>query len=582
MSPNRRGGDRIAGMGNKTSPCKTSVLNLGKTPRVPGLHVVDKQEDATKRLPAKRDAKHSLPTNRRIMSLLSMAVVPEERRAFRRRFRRASKEGEGGETTEPTSSNFCRIPIGWVAEAFQCEPFQLRCAGDMFPESRIESEFLNEFYVMDVILNRAPSPARMGDLPDNDNGKRHDVDPDVVRPFRSYEPEDVLPGKDYCYRAAILFLPQCGKFYCHRERRRGDVGVPGTFVAHDMSWLRLQRTESHGGREVSYSFGADSFVKRFFWEFTGHGVCHDDGRPGQRYLDGEHRVSARRISTGRTRGTQQNRVIYRAVQCHDADGPMLAPDLLQGNEFDTCPHDYLAAEYQLRLASSSSAKRDGRHYVGGYLHYRLPASCWMIDADETHFVDLMVDVDTTVGGTRNRQSVVMIRNVTRIDANDEYLGLLGRVTAHNTALRKAEAKGYARHKCEDVGTMHAIGTRIPLDSREGTTAPYAANGKVPDGVLRGLVVDLATLGRRCFPQVYSVVRDIEGDSGLLPVEPMDGVCLTDDSKEMASGGEHEALDRPGLDTALERGAELVDESAACVGGLVRKMSAANASGIPLT
>ena len=155
---------------------------------------------------------------------------------------------------------------------------------------------------------------------------------------------------------------------------------------HDMSWLRLQRTESHGGREVSYSFGADSFVKRFFWEFTGHGVCHDDGRPGQRYLDGEHRVSAWRISTGRTRGTQQNRVIYRAVQCHDADGPMLAPDLLQGNEFDTCPHDYLAAEYQLRLASSSSAKRDGRHYVGGYLHYRLPASCWMIDADETHLV----------------------------------------------------------------------------------------------------------------------------------------------------------------------------------------------------
>jgi hypothetical protein len=117
------------------------------------------------------------------------------------------------------------------------------------------------------------------------------------------------PGKDYCYRAAILFLPQCGKFYCHRERRRGDVGVPGTFVAHDMSWLRLQRTESHGGREVSYLFGADSFVKLFFPEFTGHGVCHDDGRPGQRYLDGEHRVSAWRISTGRTRGTQQNRVI---------------------------------------------------------------------------------------------------------------------------------------------------------------------------------------------------------------------------------------------------------------------------------
>ncbi len=114
--------------------------------------------------------------------------------------------------------------------------------------------------------------------------------------------------------------------------------------------------------------------------------------------------------------------------------------------------------------------------------------------------------------------------------------------------------------------MHAIGTRIPLDSREGTTAPYALNGKVPDGVLCGLVVDLATLGRRCFPQVYSVVRDIEGDSGLLQVEPMDGVCLTDDSEEMASGGEHGVLDRPGLDTALERGAELDDGSTACGGG----------------
>jgi hypothetical protein len=176
---------------------------------VPGLHVEDKQEDATKQLPAKRDAKHSLPTNRRIMSLFSMAVVPEERRAFRRRFRRASKEGEEGETTEPTSSNLCHIPISWVAKAFQCEPFQLQCAGDMFPKSRIESEFLNEFYIMDAILNQAPSPARMGDPPDNDDGN-------VMMLTRMWcvrsEPEDVLPGKDYCYRAAILFCLSVASF----------------------------------------------------------------------------------------------------------------------------------------------------------------------------------------------------------------------------------------------------------------------------------------------------------------------------------------------------------------------------------
>jgi hypothetical protein len=118
--------------------------------------------------------------------------------------------------------------------------------------------------------------------------------------------------------------------------------------------------------------------------------------------------------------------------------------------------------------------------------------------------------------------------------------------------------------------MHAIGTQIPHDSREGTTEPYAANGKIPDGVLYGLVVDLATLGRRCFPQVSSVVRDIEGDSGLLPVEPMDGVRLTDDSKEMASSGEHNVLARSGFDTDLEHGAELDNKSAACDGGACKK------------
>ncbi|KAI2490750.1 hypothetical protein MHU86_23819 [Fragilaria crotonensis] len=142
MSHNRRGGDRVAGMGNKTSPCKTSVLNLGKTPRVPGLHVVDEKKDAKKQLPAKRNERESLPTNRRIMRLLSMAVIPEERSAFRRRFRRASKDERKHAKSE--QSNLCHVPMSWIAKAFQCEPFQLRRAGDMFPE-RIESSSLMNF-----------------------------------------------------------------------------------------------------------------------------------------------------------------------------------------------------------------------------------------------------------------------------------------------------------------------------------------------------------------------------------------------------------------------------------------------------
>jgi hypothetical protein len=50
----------------------------------------------------------------------------------------------------------------------------------------------------------------------------------------------------------ILFLPQCGVFYCARERCKKDVGVAKTHVALDMSWLRLERNTVNNGK-VSYS-----------------------------------------------------------------------------------------------------------------------------------------------------------------------------------------------------------------------------------------------------------------------------------------------------------------------------------------
>jgi len=532
MSPNRRGSDAIAGMGRRTSPCVTSVLNLGNSPRVPRVHIVDsKQEDAeAKSLPAQRDERKSRPSHRRIMSLLSMAVIPEERAAFRQRFRAGSKDEDGR-----CCETFCQTPISVIAKAFECEPFQLRSAADMFPESRIQSEFLNEFYIMDVVLNRAPAPAATDNentKGDKDNGKSLDIDYDIVRPVVSYEAEDLGPEKDYLYRAAILFLPQCGAFYCHRERRGRDVGVPGTLTAHDMSWLRLQRKVTDRGRGVSYTFGSDSFVKRFFTEVTGHRAFDSDGRPGCRFLDENCRVSAWRISTGRTHHSQQNRVVYRAIQCHDVDGPMLPPDFIAGEDKRTVPTDYRAAAYQQLLLCSNSAKKDGRHYVDGCRHYELPKSCLIIDPTKTHFVDIFVGLNTTdvVGGTCNRESVVMIRNVTKIDADADHFELLERLTVQCAELRKSEAKGTARAKSADVGTMFAIGTKIPYERKDpGTkvlsTAPYAANGYVSEGVLRNLVANMATLGSHCFPQVYSVIRDTEGNSGLQPVSPMDGEAL---------------------------------------------------------
>jgi hypothetical protein len=204
MSPNRRDCEKAAGMANKSSPCTTSVLNFGETPRVPGAHIVD-METETEVVLLDCNEKHTLPTKERIMSMLSMAVIPEERRAFRRRFCQASKKDVEGNNMEQNPcatgvSDMCAGPISWIAKAFECEPFQLRCAGDMFPKSQIESEFLNEFYVMDVVLNRAPKAAATDSLKATDY--------DVVRPVISYMEEDLGSEMDYIYRAAILFLPQ--------------------------------------------------------------------------------------------------------------------------------------------------------------------------------------------------------------------------------------------------------------------------------------------------------------------------------------------------------------------------------------
>ena len=389
MSPNRRGAggwrkkNKVAGMGRRTSACQTSVLNLGNSPRVPGVGIV--ADETKKSLPAGRNERESLPTRRRIMSLLSMAIAPEERGAFRRRFRDASRDDDGS-----AREFLCKTPIGVVAKAFECEPVQLRSAADMLPEPRIQSGFLNEFYVMDVILNRDPSPAVTGDFKKRKkgDGTSTDVDFIVVCPFMAYEPGDSDPEKDYLYRAVILILPQCGVFYCHRERRRGDAGVPGTLIAHNMSWLRLQRNDDM----MSYTFGADSFVKRFYHESRGERESYGPSHVGQfHYLSSNDRVSAWRISTGRTGVSQQKRVVYRAIQCHDADGPMLPPDFRGQDDLREVPADYRAAQYQLDLLGANSARKDGRHYVDGAHHYSVPESCWIIDPTKTHFVDVYVD-----------------------------------------------------------------------------------------------------------------------------------------------------------------------------------------------
>ena len=511
MSPNRRGVGRVAKSRKRTSPCVNSLRNLGQTRRVSAAHANNRGGNGGA-LPDRPPQKF-FPSKQQVMALLSVAVIPEDRDLFRERFCLAARRDKR-KNHRSRFSRICNTPISWIASAYQCDtPIRLRHAGDMFPQSGIESVFTNEFYMMDVILNRAMSP---------DEGKEDEDDGDRVVLMGSFCPEDNDDKNDYKFRAMILFLPQCGVFYCARERRHEEVGLLNTLVPLDMSWLRLRREEKLDG-SIAYTFGEGGYVKRF----------HDQTVS---QFPECNKISAWKILTGRTLDFRQNRLMYRARQCSDADGPMLAPDVFSGEDAGCWPQPYLAAEYKSRFARSTSARLGGRHYASGCHHFKIPDTCWIIDPTVTHCVDIMVDT-ATVGRCSDRQSIVMIRNVLVVDSDDDresdryvpdwdrdthLIGDLNHITFHNEVLRRRAPRGTARTRGADVGTMHSIGTHVELDNI--TTSPYKANQYVPERLLRNMVVSLSRLGSHCFPQVYSVIRDMEHDSGLQPIVPMDGAA----------------------------------------------------------
>ena len=461
-----------------------------------------------------RPPRKFLPLERQAMALLSMAVPPEDRGVFEDRFR-SFKTGQAKPTC-PSTGTVCRTSAAHIAGAYGCDiALPLHSAVDMFPSSGTMSSYLSEIYVMDVILNRSPfSEEAVG----KSVNKAAGCDDDVLL-VRSYCEEDLHDDNDYKFRTMILFLPQCGVFYCARERRQEDVGVARTLVALDMSWLRLQRRYYREEGKIVYTFGEGGYVKRFYQEgilegrytyYNGDTLCYKS-----------QRVSAWRLSLNRTTDSQQDRVIYRVRQCLDEKGPKMAPDVIDGVR-RTWKEEYLALEYNRRLATTNSARRDGRHYAQECHHSRLPQKCWVINPTLEHFIDIMVDLLPRLGRQKNKQSVVMVRNVNFLadDGGKRLFGAMACITKHNKALRLAKRKSAARSNAGDYGTMHAIGTHVHFDGV--TIDSYAANACVGEKLLRKIVVSLAKIGRCAYPQVYAVIRGTEENSGLQPVSPMDG------------------------------------------------------------
>ncbi len=94
MSPSNGSDNERIGNKERTSPCHTSVLNLGNTPRLIGFEStdVDKENEDATTLP-NRDPRKFLPSQAQAMALLKRAVVPERRDNFVRRFKAAMEEG---------------------------------------------------------------------------------------------------------------------------------------------------------------------------------------------------------------------------------------------------------------------------------------------------------------------------------------------------------------------------------------------------------------------------------------------------------------------------------------------------------
>jgi hypothetical protein len=321
----------------------------------------------------------------------------------------------------------------------------------------MESRFLSEIYIMHVILNRMHlmKTKPSAKLPTKKAASLVVGGKDDVLLVRSYHEDDLDDMNDFKFRFMILFLPQCGMFYCARERCKEDVGVAKTHVALDMSWLCLERSTDKK-RKALNTFGKRGFVKQIHEEEPKE-FWYDkySNRSYKLFEKSLVRVLAWQLSLNRTSDLQQNWVVCRVEQCWDSDGPKMAPDVFDGSWQPSIPREYLAVEYNQHLAAANSARMDGRHYATGCHHYRLPDTCWIIDPTSEHFVDIMVDLPR-LGQQRNRQSVIMVRNVNFLTDNggEDLLGAMVCITKHKKALQCAKRKGAARSNAGEYGTIH--------------------------------------------------------------------------------------------------------------------------------
>ena len=365
-----------------------------------------------------------------------------------------------------------------------------------------------DFFLMDVILNRELQRSTV-------DARLRDPD-DVVMVSAKWDKANLEPECDFKYRSLVAYLPGAGVFYCCRERRPAAVGLPNTPVQHSASWLRITEDLGPSPTAQRCSFGADGFVRRFYEESVDW-------------------VSAWRVSRGAYgTGRCPPRLVVRAQQCSDCDGPRMPPDTVLGKEgkredISHLPRAERVARYNANLASSTAAKVGCRHYARGSHHYVIPRDCLVINGDDAGpHVDVVVDVAPR-GSFKAHKSVVRVRNILSPKMDSNFVGRSGEpmlthelktITLHNTILRKRLRIGGGRSSTGDIGAMHPIGTRVLQDGIRTTS--YLATRLVSRQLVEAYVKALSRVGQILFPDVLAVIQDAEGDTGLKPCAAMAG------------------------------------------------------------
>ena len=462
----------------------------------------DSSVENVKKLPD-RLPREFLPSQEQMLALLvkGLSFVPGslDEKLFKKTFRRAAKKG----SCCPGNVKLCGTPLSFILNSldtvYHCgyDVQQLSSISDMFPEHNAGAEtsihFVQKIYLMDVILNRSMSPSS---CPPPSAHEAVLIDPDIVAVMRCFEDDDLMDGVDFKFRTCLAFIPDAGVFYCARERRHPDSGVDNTLIPLDMSWLRLHCCHHQDGSRF-HTFG-DGYVKR---------LLVDDGQL----------VSIWRIGLRSKSQYIHTQKIYRACQCSDQMGPKMAPDVFSGEDAGTWPQAALAAMYNCKLASATSAREGGRHYALGCLHFNIPPTCWILDPTCDPIIDVIIDIDDE-GNCTDRQSVLRIRHVQTLHRGAGRW--LDTITTCNSAIHCGVQTSNARAGKSDVGSMHALGTNITKGTMK--PVPYATNRSVPQDMLRDMVVALHAIGKACFPDVLGVIMGLEADSGLESVPPMDG------------------------------------------------------------